>query len=402
MKSVSSNLVWIFTLFLYVSFYLFETYSWGKYLIFIISGIIFIFAYSSGRKRIKIHPFHWFVLLFGIFCLLSSIWAKSFAMAFEKGITILSILLCFTFIYTYYEGKDIDSLLKVIMWGGYIIAMCSIFTYGGVANVTMMLLGGIKLDNMLLNVNTIGMTAAFACIIQAYYILDKKKSISILFAIPAIIIILATQSRKAFLLLIIGIFSMFIVKNMNNRGLIKRVIRIVVVVIVAIMLVKVLSLLPLFSYVNERLGGLWASITGNGQIDHSSYIRKEYRRVGMEQFFKTPILGIGIGCSSFISSLVEGRQTYLHNNFVELLACGGIVGFTLFYSMYLFLAAKLYKFRRYMQNQTWLCLILMFLMIVMDYGMVSYYSKGTYFFLMVFFIQYQNAKKSISNRNVYS
>ncbi len=252
------------------------------------------------------------------------------------------------------------------------------------------------------NVNTIGMTAAFACIIQAYYILDKKKSISILFAIPAIIIILATQSRKAFLLLIIGIFSMFIVKNMNNRGLIKRVIRIVVVVIVAIMLVKVLSLLPLFSYVNERLGGLWASITGNGQIDHSSYIRKEYRRVGMEQFFKTPILGIGIGCSSFISSLVEGRQTYLHNNFVELLACGGIVGFTLFYSMYLFLAAKLYKFRRYMQNQTWLCLILMFLMIVMDYGMVSYYSKGTYFFLMVFFIQYQNAKKSISNRNVYS
>lgn len=395
----TKGLTWVLTVFMFVSFFIFDTFSWGRYVLFLVAGIILVDLIYKGRALISIKPFHTFLFFFGVFCALSALWGIMKSNALEKGITILSILLCYSILYMSYQKKSIDALLKTVMWGGYAITLYTIIYYKGMTNIVYFLLNGVRFDESFQNSNVLGMVVAMACIIQIYYLMFEKKSISALLMIPSFIIILVSQSRKSFILLLAGSFALLLYKNSSNKRVLTKIFKIIATIIVLFVLVKILSALPVFGFINGRLEGLWASITGVGRIDHSSWLRKEYRRLGMEQFFRTPLLGIGIDSSSYITSAVEGRATYLHSNYVELLACGGIVGFVFYYSMYLYLGWTFFKYRKYDRNRTMICIILMILLLVMDYGMVSYYSKSQYFYLLMFFIQAQNIRIMAKEKN---
>ena len=102
-----------------------------------------------------------------------------------------------------------------------------------------------------------------------------------------------------------------------------------------------------------------------------------------------PILGVGIGNARYYCSM---GYTYLHNNYVELLACGGIVGFIIYYMPYMYLISQFYKNRAYLNEYSIMILFILSGVIMMDYGSVSYYSKSTYFFLMVCFLHLNNLK----------
>ena len=122
-------------------------------------------------------------------------------------------------------------------------------------------------------------------------------------------------------------------------------------------------------------------------MGHSALLRKSMVEIGMRQFKKTPILGIGIGCSHLIVMPVLGLDTYLHNNFVELLACGGIVGTLIYYSFYLDIFYNYFIYRAVRDEALGTCFIISTLLFAMDWGRVSLYSKSTYFYFMIFFIE---------------
>ena len=113
----------------------------------------------------------------------------------------------------------------------------------------------------------------------------------------------------------------------------------------------------------------------------------------MQQFYKTPILGIGMGNSLELLASVGQRRTYLHCNFVEILASGGIIGFVIYYCIYVKLLGGLWKYRKYRSQTTNLCIVLLLLMLIMDYGMVTYYDKQQYLYFMCFFLQLELLKK---------
>lgn len=125
---------------------------------------------------------------------------------------------------------------------------------------------------------------------------------------------------------------------------------------------------------------------GNGIIDNSTYLRQQFIKIGLEQFLETPFFGIGIDNARLLLLQHFGYTTYLHNNYVELLASGGIVGASLFYSIYAYIIYKLKSNWKNYSSEKIAVLLLIFLMLAMDFGAVSYYSKSTYFYIMMFFL----------------
>ena len=57
--------------------------------------------------------------------------------------------------------------------------------------------------------------------------------------------------------------------------------------------------------------------------------------------------------------------------------------------MYVYIAYNLIRYRNFHSNEYVMVLILFLSQIVMDMGMVSYESKSTYFYMMMFYLEVQ-------------
>ena len=108
--------------------------------------------------------------------------------------------------------------------------------------------------------------------------------------------------------------------------------------------------------------------------------------------------GVGINNPSVYTFFLYGKENYyLHNNYIELLAGTGIIGLLAYYSMYLYVAYNLIRYRDFHSNEYVMVLILFLSQIVMDMGMVSYESKSTYFYMMLFYLEVQMLRKGRKN-----
>ena len=113
----------------------------------------------------------------------------------------------------------------------------------------------------------------------------------------------------------------------------------------------------------------------------------------MEIFRKNPLVGVGMGCPRIIAKQVLNFDAYLHNNFIELLAAGGIIGFALYYiESYIYLFIEFYKLRNYKDENFIICVILSIILLFRDYAMVSMYSKITFVYFLIFFLEIEKTK----------
>lgn len=400
-QKISEKIIWLLAVLLFSSFYIFDTNAWISIILMVITAVVFCVSafQTKGKIRIKIQVYHGLVLLFALYCLASALWAWDFQLSINRGITIVELLICTSVFYIHYQNEQsIHPLINAIMWSGYLVTIYA-FLFYGIQLINSILSSGSRLDNSFVNVNSIGMLAAFSIILSTFNLIYMKKRLTVDFILnlPCIIMIAATGSRKALVLMIMGIGLLVLVK-FYNRNLIKTMIQWLLVGIVLLFILSLLYSLPIFDGIKERMAGLIALVTGKGVIDNSAWTRQQFIYIGLEQFKKTPVFGIGIANSGLLLLQQFGRNTYLHNNYVELLATGGLVGTLLYYSMYLYCIVMIIKYRKLHNPYSFICLILIFCQLVMDYGTVSYYSKSTYFYLMIYYIHVQHLK--ISRRNM--
>ena len=67
---------------------------------------------------------------------------------------------------------------------------------------------------------------------------------------------------------------------------------------------------------------------------------------GMDYFKERPLLGHGIENFRYLYAQEVGKETYSHNNYIELLVNNGIVGLLLYYSFYISVILKANDRRR--------------------------------------------------------
>lgn len=382
---IDKIIIFLTTLWL-VSFTVFSTETWGKYVYLVLAGTIFILgAFRNGFKvDITVEPFHLCTMLFLLYGFTSYLWAIDGTYTIKRMTTVAQTLLCMYLVYTCYRNdKNSKRLLDCVMWAGYLVAMYAIYYYG-LATIRALVQAGNRIDNEFANVNAIGMMAAYSLIITFSKIINKHLSLSLIFALPALLMVIASGSRKAFIILICGMFFVYLTKSMSSSVKpIETVFKFFAVCLLSVAVVVIIWSIPTFSPVTERLGQTLNQFTGKGAVDESTVRRAWFIEIGLKQFLKTPIQGIGIGNSLFII----GRNTYLHNNYVEILACGGILGILTFYSSYLYCGPTILKSIRNYDEITVLCVTFFVLQLVMDFMQVSYFSKDTFFYFMIFFLQ---------------
>lgn len=392
------RIIWLLTVFLLSSSKILDKNTNGGKIMLVITIIIFVLdiVQNDGKTNFVIGRYHLHITILSFFCFFSAIYASDRAAAVERGITIFEILVCMSVIFIHYcRQETINSLIDVLIWSGFFVAVYT-FLYYGFDNLQNLIISGKRFTNDYANSNDIGMFISTSVVIYVYKILfiNSKKSLSFIFLIPCIIIIAVSGSRKALVLLVIGVMLVLLFR-FKSKNLIKTITNWIVLLSFSILIINLLSSLPIFKGINSRMEGLIALVTGNGKVDSSSLLRKQFIEIGMKQFFLKPFLGIGMNNTYYLTMEAVGKETYLHNNYVELLAGGGIIGFICYYSIFIDLIINIFNYRKTEHPYLKLCLVMILLQLIMDYGMVSYYSKSTNFYIMLFYLALKKVSENV-------
>lgn len=395
LKKICNGAIWMLTVILFASFFIFDTEVWGRYVYLECSGLIFLFHTigNGGKFVLRLEEYHGFMAVFCVFAAISSLWAYSSTDAISKTVTLVLILITSSLVYIHYSSEDnISSLINALKWSGYMVSIYCLLFYG-VANI-MSAASDVRLNNEFSNVNSIGMFIAISCVVAFFELLYKKLNpLELVFLIPSIVIISATQSRKAFVILVLGCLGIIILKNIYNKSILKAIFRVIISFFAFSVALYYVLQIPVFSGVMERMEGFLNSLVGNGPIDNSTRVRNEMVKIGWQYFLQNPIGGIGIGNPHILAAQHLSFDAYLHNNYIEILCGGGIIGFVLYYSRYVYILLNIIKYRAIKDPYFVFGIVLTALLLVMDWGSVSYYSKITYYYMMILFININRLRK---------
>lgn len=384
-----NQIIWILTVVLLAGFIILEKYSWGKYFFLLISGLIFAIDNLTHRgSSIPLGPFQIGFGLFIVYCFMTSLWALSSSNAIEFSFTLVLIYICLLLIVPHYiRQNDISELLSAIMWASVIVAIYTISFYGIDTLIAASKTQYVRLGNDYSNINTVGMFCAFGVVVQfEKWLYNKKFQFSMPFVLISIFVVACTQSRKALLLMVIGCIILVVMKNYNRANFVQSIFKIVAVLVALVVLMFAISKISIFSGVQERLAQLFSVFTGVGELDSGSVNRRLLAQLGFAVWKEHPFFGVGLNCTRIIVNQAMGFNAYMHNNFIEILCATGVVGFLLYYGMYVYVFNQLLKYREYDRRYFIFGVMWLISSLAMDIGMVSYYGKTQCFYLFVQFL----------------
>ena len=331
-----------------------------------------------------------FSLLFVVFCFLSALWSTDSWRSLSKAESLVELVFSTIGIYLYLiKEKNAERILRSVFITMILVSVY-VLLYYNVDYVPKLLSVG-RVGQEINNVNVIGQCSAIGFIGAIYLFQTTKKKIWLWTMPLSLIVALGTGSRKAFLYIAISTIMIAIAKY-DWRKVFKYLFLGGILIGVFYFL---LNRIEYFWVIKVRMEHLFNFIAGEGALDRSITGRNWMIELGWEQFKNNPFLGVGINNStSFLTAEGVRANQYTHNNFIELLSTVGIFGFSIYYFRHIFCLIGLVKIelkKTVKRNEACLyALILLITSFLMDYGSVSYYSKFSWFMLMLeFAILYQ-------------
>lgn len=355
--------------------------------------------YNSHKIPLRLTALEVFVSLFVIFCLLSTLWAVNRTYAMSRCIGLIEMLaILFVLSIVFYEDVDVDSLLRVIMVGYYFVVGYVLIRFG-IGDSLSLLLSGERIPNFILNSNVLGACSAYSLLLTLYYFTKRERNSWIFLSVFSIIGLVVSGSRKAIVIIVIGAILYFTLINLGaKKGM--AIIKIFASILSLIIVIYFLSRLSVFSGVNDRIVEMINGLIGQGVTDSSTITRMRLKQVGFDLFRTHWLKGVGIDNPGIFGGLAFQREYYyLHDNYVELLAGVGIIGFVLYYLPFLIIAIRYIRYRDFNDKEYDICVALLFVWLIMDYGIVTYSFIGTYFFLLAFWMESEKMKR-IYNQSI--
>lgn len=391
------RVVWCLVVFLFSGIIVFELQLWNvlPYYGTLLLISTFYAIENKGKIKIWLSPYHVFMSLFILYTHITVIWAINKPDTFAMGRGLILNLLFSSILYFYYvKQNDIFQLLSAIKWAGYIIALYTIFFYGLNRLIMLSSSSVVRMENDYANVNGIAMLIAYSCIVEFFdFIYLKKRTLSVVMLIPSILVIAASQSRKAYLTIVVGIIAIYFFRGIDEKNFLKSMAKIIVGTISVVIILLIILRLPIFSGVNERLYSLVDSFVGNRSAGSYIPVRERLISLGISVWKTHPILGIGMANAHIVAASKLNFDAYLHCNYVELLCGGGLIGFLLYYSMHIYLMYSLWRYRNIERKFIVIGTVLLFVTLLTDYGQVSYYTKPECFYFAIQFINIEQLKR---------
>ncbi len=221
------------------------------------------------------------------------------------------------------------------------------------------------------NTNTLGMLFTLCVMVSFYFAFYCNEKRYYAITVLQMLIVILTSSRKSLLASVAGLAMMAMLK-VQRRNIVFRIFTISGFVLAVYYLI--MSVPELYSAIGVRMESMTEHLMGDGG-DFSISLRQLFIDNAKDMFYEKPLLGYGI--NNFVALIYRriGISSYAHNNYYEILADLGIVGFIVFYGYYFFLLFTLLKIWRN-RNGSLVKLMLVWLAVIMicEYGMISYYS----------------------------
>jgi O-antigen ligase len=316
-----------------------------------------------------------FILVF--YEIISCVWAFNQEVAISQLVTQLQLFVLFFFSYMYIKqiGR-LEDYYNAMYLSGIGLIFYSLYVYGGLSSFLAIMSTGHRMGDLIGNQNTYGLVFANAALVALYYFFFNNEKRYILLAGLFIFFGLSSGSKKVVFLLILGLFFLILSKY-GVRKLFKVIVYSFTSVLVGLGIIH----LPLFSTILERLES-YLSVTGNT----SDNLRAELIRYGLDLFYENPLLGYGLNNYS----LFHWSGTYSHNNYIEILVSLGIMGFLIYYSIFINSTIALLKKRKNLKSIHALLVFSIISSLIFGYGMVQFYSKGIWILMGVMLAEVDN------------
>ena len=371
-----------------IAFFAFGDFPKYVYTIKVIAivGLLAITRYLRKDSYIS------WIAIFAIWCLTSFIWAIDKRIVISYFIWFLqAILLAFSIGTSIHDTSDVEYILKCIMVGGVLVAIRSI------NNVSFSSLGTFRLGtNIGLNANELALKTSLGCIIAFRYFHESeqkvKKIIYLAFTLIPLVVVLLSGSRKGIVMVFAALFLFSTICSPNPI----RQLRNLVIAIIGITTLYLLMARVEFFYnsFGRRFLLLFNILNDGAYVGNS--IRNRFTAVdlGLEVFKNKPIIGYGLG--NYIAA--TGLRGYAHNNYIQLLVDLGLVGITIYYSFYLKNIIGLISTIRKNRSLTAMLLSMLVIIVVIEYGLVSFNSDYIQIIVMLCFYMVQINRNEITNK----
>ena len=244
------------------------------------------------------------------------------------------------------------------------------------------------------NGNNIGLMASTAGVLCVYMFTKAEKLVGKLFSIICCTLFcylfIYTGSRKSIILFLTCVIMMLFMSNPYK--VIRNVFLTGIILIVSYNLIMKVD--SIYEILGVRLEGLIAGFGGEGDVDSSTLLRKEYISNGIKWLKESPFIGYGVDGYRTLNGAETRHYTYSHNNFIEIAINWGIIGFLYYYSAYLLVIKKCLKLLK--RNMLAVTIFSLFIVnLILHYGMVAYYEIWQNLLLCIAFAVINTEDKAI-------
>lgn len=385
LKLVSMMFLFIYICSLYVLSY--SSYNIVCHVFFLGALGCSVLNFLIEKKSFKLDYSFFSLLLFVLFSAITTYWVQCDIGVFGTVMTLVQLFGFYIIIrLNIQDEKDFKNIINAIYIGAVLMCIYTIFYYGPGEIVRRISVGeriGAEINQM----NGMGMYSTILLTITLYFIMYEKKKWAYLVLPINMFVLLGAGSRKAFLLAAVAWLLLNVFKSKRGRAL--RVLVVITILVFAAYLVIEFAESSYFFYRIAQMFGMFnEDIT---VTDGSLNDRSEMIRYGLELFSKKPIQGYGPMQFEYFYSILYGVRRPPHSTFVQILVSFGLIGFTLFYGIYVNTIAKLVPMMKNYRKYSSLILTLIFVFLVNDIGGNMLTHKFIYMFFGIY-ASYLNIK----------
>lgn len=350
----------------------------SEFLFILFTGITF--CNILLKKKLKTNGLYGVLFIFVLLMFIAYYWCIEESLLLSKNKTMIQLFVLFAFVHNSLESfRDIELCLKSIAIGGMIMCLYSTYHYG-FAKILYSLSTSDRLGGVMNQANIFGYFCLITFTVLLYFAMLYKKYYLILIGTLPVIFIITTGSRKSLLLVIFGAMLLISLYSYYQGRIMSLIAIIIGIIIIASPFLVWLQTLDVFS----RFDGMFNAVSGEGKVDHSLLVRQEMIRFGLEKFTQNPIVGYGTGHYAVLYFYEFGEYRPSHNGYIQLLVEFGLVGFCLYYSMYIYMIVKIWYITTKHRLVLGIVIVtILVLQLLTEFTTYTFYAKFTYIYLAI-------------------
>lgn len=333
-----------------------------------------------------------YILLF-LWGMASCFWAKNIRHFREYAITSFPVVLCAVVCLSSYISRHMEPerFLQLLVAAGVVAGLrfCWYTDWSGLASGAYLRGSFGRLLDDVTNYNSYTAVLTTPCVLALYFAIVRHHKKAILPAALLFAILLLGGSRKNLIAIPLTAlaFSLF-TGNAAKKG------KVLLLLLLALAgSLYLLETVPGLSGIRNSLEGMLDGFSRNEEVegDASTQQRMYLMEQGIRVWMEHPFAGVGWHNYRFYNE----AGLYAHNNYVELLASLGVVGFLLYYAMFLRVGYLLFDrfLRRRVYPEDILLLGFAFNSLIVEIGSITVYFKERLILILVIFYWHSYATK---------